>query len=250
MPISFFKTLSALKFTSSFSLILIYMLAIVIILYAEGIFEPCDDTISYNDVDDIVMAMDDDEGEEYEDNTCKGETHLVTNFDSTIQNIAIFVFSFACQQNVFTIVNELYNATRSRVDCVLFTAIGLALILYIVVAIEGYRTYGSEVKGDILLNYPQTGLVTMVSSWMKYCSVIHTILITVGMNIKDFIYIYIVHFSLFSKLLHSYPSLYCTMLDESIHCNNGDTFLSIAIGSQSSVFDKFDQCTKEKISTT
>ena len=55
-------------------------------------------------------------------------------------------------------------------DTVLVTSIGAALILYLFVAIEGYRTYGSEVRGDILLNYPQTGLVTMVHLLVHACA--------------------------------------------------------------------------------
>lgn len=162
LPISFFKTLRALKFASTFSLGLIYMLAIVILLYAQGVFEPCQD-------------QNQQQNQEQDDNPCRGGTQLITTFDSTIKNIAIFVFSFACHQNTFTIVNELKNATRKRVDTVFVSAILLALILYLVVAIEGYRTYGSEVKGDILLNYPQTGLVTMVSLYT--CSYQSTVFI-------------------------------------------------------------------------
>lgn len=153
LPISFFKTLDSLKFTSTLSLILIYALAVGIVLYAEGFFEPCDSRHYYPIEDDQQNI----------DETCRGEVDVVTNFDSTMKNLAIFVFSFTCHQNVFSIVNELKSPTQRRVNFVIAIAIGLALILYLVVAIEGYKTYGSNVKGDILLNYPQTGLVTVVS---------------------------------------------------------------------------------------
>lgn len=45
---------------------------------------------------------------------------------------------------------------------VITASIGLALLLYLIVAFEGYRTYGSNVMGSILLNYPQTALVTIM----------------------------------------------------------------------------------------
>jgi amino acid permease len=48
------------------------------------------------------------------------------------------------------------------VNMVITAAIGSALLLYLIVAFEGYRTYGSNVMGDILLNYPQTALVTVM----------------------------------------------------------------------------------------
>jgi amino acid permease len=186
LPISFFKTLSALKYTSSFSLVLILSLAVIIIMFAEGIFDPCQtnyldygDAYEYkqqNQNDEAQRLMEyyqnpNDDGADFDDDTCRGDTYLVNNFDSTIKNISIFIFSFACQQNVFTIVNELKNATQTRIDIVLVTAIGAALVLYLFVAVEGYRTYGSEVKGDLLLNYPQTGLVTMVS--FLYPNLVH-----------------------------------------------------------------------------
>jgi len=165
LPISFFKTLNALKFTSTLSLMLIYSLAIGVVLYGQGVFDPCES----NDTHYYPVKEDDDE-------ICQGETELVTNFDSTVKNLAIFVFSFTCHQNVFTIVNELKGPTPRRVDSVIIAAIGSALILYMMVAIEGYKTYGSNVKGDILLNYPQNGLVTMVSHLLSLTIVFGSIL--------------------------------------------------------------------------
>ena len=153
LPISFFKTLSALKFTSTLSLILIYTLAVGVVLYAQGVFDACETNDTY-----YYPPKEDDQG----DQVCQGDTDLVTDFDDTIKNLAIFVFSFTCHQNVFTITNELKRPTQQRVNRVIIISISSALILYMIVAIEGYRTYGSEVKGDILLNYPQTGLVTMM----------------------------------------------------------------------------------------
>jgi amino acid permease len=87
---------------------------------------------------------------------------MVTTFESTLANLSIFIFSFTCHQNIFAVVNELKRPTHRRVSTVVATAIGCALILYFIVAIEGYRTFGDNVKGNILLNYPQTGLVTMM----------------------------------------------------------------------------------------
>jgi Amino acid permeases len=135
------------------SLVLIYSLAVGIVLFAQGVFDPCES-----------MNVNDNYLEETDQNidSCKGETQMITNFDGTVQNLAIFVFSFTCHQNVFAITNELKKPTQKRVDRVIIIAIGGALVLYMMVAIEGYRTYGTQVKGDILLNYPQNMLVTVM----------------------------------------------------------------------------------------
>ena len=90
LPISFFQTLDSLKFTSTMSLILIYCLAVGIILYAQGVFDACEshggDTHYYHDglVDDGIEQV------------CKGSTVIITDFDDTVKNLAIFVFSFTC----------------------------------------------------------------------------------------------------------------------------------------------------------
>ncbi len=171
IPISFFRQLDSLKVTSTLSLLLIYGLVIGIVAYAQDMLDPCESpSISQADYTyedgpvNMSMGMFNlEENVSSDDDTCRGETELVTDFGSTMKNLAIFVFSFTCHQNVFTIVNELKRPTQRRVDSVIGIAIGCALMLYLTVAVEGYKTYGSEVKGNILLNYPQNGLVTMVS---------------------------------------------------------------------------------------
>jgi len=96
-------------------------------------------------------------------NECKGETYLITSIPQIIKNLSIFVFSFTCHQNIFTVVNEISNRTTKRIDTVITLTIYTALVLYLIISIEGYKTYGNYVKGDILLNYPQTsGIVTFM----------------------------------------------------------------------------------------
>ena len=148
------------------SLMLIYGLAIGIIAYAQGVFDPCE--VKVSNTDNAQYYLEDANRElDAPIDSCKGETEAFTDFDSTLKNISIFVFSFTCHQNVFTIVNEVKKPTQGRVDAVIAFSIGCALLLYLVVAIEGYATYGNDVKGNILLNYPQTGLVTVVSELRK-----------------------------------------------------------------------------------
>merc|ERR1711862_757175 len=85
---------------------------------------------------------------------------IIASFSDGIKNLAIFVFSFTCHQNIFSVVNEISNRSQRRVDAVIILTIITAIIIYFIVAIEGYNTYGSQVKGDILLNYPQTLMVS------------------------------------------------------------------------------------------
>ena len=91
---------------------------------------------------------------------CKGEVKAVTSFGSTMSNLAVFVFSFTCHQNIFSVCNEISNRTQTKVDSVIFLSIGTALALYLAVAWSGLLTFGDSLQSDILLNYPQSALVT------------------------------------------------------------------------------------------
>ncbi|GMI11829.1 hypothetical protein TrVE_jg6533 [Triparma verrucosa] len=145
--ISFFRTLDALKYTSMVSVVFVLAMTVVIILYSMGIegMSPCKD---YAPPDDDLEAV------------CVGEKDSFTTFESTMSNLAVFVFSFTCHQNIFSVCNELKERTQAKVNTVIFISIGAALLLYLLVAWSGFNTFGSSLQSDILLNYPQNGLVT------------------------------------------------------------------------------------------
>ena len=79
----------------------------------------------------------------------------------TVSVLTVFIFGFTCQQNVFAITNELKDPTPPRVNSVIVRAVGLALTVYICVAVAGYGTFGSEVESDILTNYGTGPIVTV-----------------------------------------------------------------------------------------
>ncbi len=140
MPFSFFHTLDELKKTSALALIFVFVLAFGIVAYAHDIADACPDQVE----------------------ECQGEIVAFTDGPSTLSKLPIFIFAFTCHQNIIPIVNELQNRTQERLNVIIFASIGFALILFYVVAIEGYHTFGSNVRGDILLNYPENGYVTIL----------------------------------------------------------------------------------------
>jgi amino acid permease len=141
LPLSFYRTLDELKKASALALVFVFMLVGMILAYANGLADPCS-------------------GSELE--TCKGDMEPYTNFSSTISKLPIFVFAFTCHQNIFPIVNELELLSQKRLNIVITCSICFALVIFSTVAIEGYRTYGSNVRGDILLNYPENRQVTFL----------------------------------------------------------------------------------------
>ena len=93
---------------------------------------------------------------------CVGEKIAIVDHPQTIlRALPIFVFGFTCQQNIFSVVNELRMPTPHRVSGVVFAAVGTALVLYAAVALFGYSTFGSSVHSDILTNYPDNLLTTL-----------------------------------------------------------------------------------------
>lgn len=86
-------------------------------------------------------------------NECRGTMRELPDAGA-LRALPIFVFGFTCQQNVFSVVNELRVPTMARINGVILLSVAIALLLYSVVALSGYLTYGQKVQADILLSYP------------------------------------------------------------------------------------------------
>ncbi|KAL3756288.1 hypothetical protein ACHAWU_007239 [Discostella pseudostelligera] len=154
LPFSFYRTLDDLKKASALALIFVFVLVWVIIAYANGGANPCE-----NDDDDEL--------------TCRGDVVPFTNFASTVSRLPIFVFAFTCHHNIFPIVNEMELLSQRRLNIVISCSIGFALVIYSIVALEGYQTYGSLVRGDILLNYPENMPVTVLRICIAFMLTLH-----------------------------------------------------------------------------
>jgi len=143
-PLSCLRNLDSLKFTSVMAVGFVIFLTILVILYSADIdtMDPC----SGIDTGDV----------------CKGDTKNAEMTITTGQVIPVFVFAFGCQQNIFAVTNEIERPTMARIDSVIFLAIVLVFIVYMVVAGCGYKTYGDEVEPDILVSYP-TNIVTSIA---------------------------------------------------------------------------------------
>jgi amino acid permease len=151
MPFSFFRQLDDLKKTSALALIFVFFLVFGIVIYAHDIADACP-----NDLEN-----------------CRGEVVEFTDFPTTLSKLPIFIFAFTCHQNIFPIVNELHDRTQERLHSIIFASIGFSLVLFYVVAIEGYKTFGSNVKGDILVNYPVNGYVTSLRISIAFMLALH-----------------------------------------------------------------------------
>lgn len=137
LPLSYFPSLDSLRYTSAISVIMILLLALMIFLYSldlKGtIFDPC------------PLAT-----------SCPNTSHIAfTNHPAHfLRAFPILLFGFSCQQNAFTIVNELREPTRWRLNSIFLAAVGSSWAVNMVVGTCAYITFGSGALSDILKTYP------------------------------------------------------------------------------------------------
>ncbi|KAI6164637.1 transmembrane amino acid transporter protein-domain-containing protein, partial [Pisolithus thermaeus] len=92
----------------------------------------------------------------------RGDVHLVHFTPTFVTTFPVQVFAFTCAQNIFPIFNELKTNSNQRVNIVVGTSIGGAILIYEVIAIFGYLTFGSNVGANIIAMYPSTSVFIAV----------------------------------------------------------------------------------------
>ncbi|CAN0183666.1 unnamed protein product, partial [Hapterophycus canaliculatus] len=91
---------------------------------------------------------------------CRHTHALARSATPLLQTLPIFVFTFTCHQNIFTICNEIVRPTAARIDAVIVCAMLVATSTYLCLCWGAYATFGVGVDGDLLETYPRTGLLT------------------------------------------------------------------------------------------
>ncbi|EMC94077.1 hypothetical protein BAUCODRAFT_220106 [Baudoinia panamericana UAMH 10762] len=127
IPLSFLRKLDSLKYTSVIALVSIaYLVVLVVYHYASG------DTLPE-----------------------RGDINWVQwqGAIPTLASFPIIVFAYTCHQNMFSILNEIANNTPLRTTAVVGASIGSAASIYILVAITGYLSFGTNIMGNIVAQY-------------------------------------------------------------------------------------------------
>ncbi|KAG9313011.1 transmembrane amino acid transporter protein-domain-containing protein [Chiua virens] len=92
----------------------------------------------------------------------RGEVYLVHFTPSFVSTFPVQVFGFTCAQNIFPIYNELRGNSQERLNTVIGVSIGSAVIIYEIIGVFGYLTFGSNVGANIVAMYPSTSLFIAV----------------------------------------------------------------------------------------
>ncbi|KAG9258520.1 transmembrane amino acid transporter protein-domain-containing protein [Emericellopsis atlantica] len=134
IPLSFLKRLDSLKYTSIVALISIGYLIVLVIYHFH-----VDPHAAPENVRVIQWA----------------------GAVETLSALPVVVFAYTCHQNMFSIMNEIKDNSQPSIIRVIGSSIGLAGIIYIVVSITGYLTFGNDVVANIVSMYP-TGVASTI----------------------------------------------------------------------------------------
>lgn len=67
-----------------------------------------------------------------------------------------FIFAFACQQNVFSVANELKDANMKRLGTVCLSSAATGFLVYVPMMVLPFMTFGRSVKSNYLYNLDST----------------------------------------------------------------------------------------------
>lgn len=133
-PISFLKRLDSLKATSALALGAVFYLVFIVVYY-------------YSYPDQPLPP--------------KEEIRLFHPSAQFFTTLPIFVFAFTCHQNIFSVYNELSDNGQSMLNRIITTSIGSAVVVYHIIGVLGYLTFGNIVGSNIIQMYNASLLVTV-----------------------------------------------------------------------------------------
>ncbi|KAF9181031.1 hypothetical protein BGZ49_004923 [Haplosporangium sp. Z 27] len=133
-PLAFLKRLDSLKATSALALSAVFYLVFIVIYFYVKPDHPLPPK------EEIRLV------------------HLSSNFLTTLP---IFVFAFTCHQNIFSVYNELTDNGQSMLNRIITGSIGSAVVVYHVIGVLGYLTFGNGVGSNIIQMYNSSILVTI-----------------------------------------------------------------------------------------
>ncbi|PWN38701.1 hypothetical protein IE81DRAFT_327231 [Ceraceosorus guamensis] len=136
VPLCFLRRLDSLRHTSYLSLVAVLYLVLIVVLYS-------------------VLPS-------YRSSLPpRGEVHWIVLSDANhfVSMFPVFVFAFTCAQNCLPVFNELRSTPErhfERMRISIYTSLGAAAGVYMIVAILGYTTFGSLVSSNIIAMYPSS----------------------------------------------------------------------------------------------
>eukprot|EP00123_Amoebidium_parasiticum_P007826 comp18389_c0_seq1/m.19569 comp18389_c0_seq1/g.19569 ORF comp18389_c0_seq1/g.19569 comp18389_c0_seq1/m.19569 type:complete len:493 (-) comp18389_c0_seq1:254-1732(-) len=92
---------------------------------------------------------------------CRGQIETFTSLVSFLRALPTYLFAFGGHFIIFDLYDTLRNVTVQRLENQVFLpSMSLTTAIYAMFGLFGYFTFGSTVKSNILVNYPDTAPVT------------------------------------------------------------------------------------------
>ncbi|OII75871.1 transmembrane amino acid transporter protein [Cryptosporidium andersoni] len=81
----------------------------------------------------------------------------------SLQTFPILIFAFACQQNIFTVSNELHYRTLPRLSLIIFISITVGILVYFIIGISGYLLFGRLItKANMLELFVENSIELLI----------------------------------------------------------------------------------------
>eukprot|EP00742_Colponemidia_sp_Colp-10_P003609 GILJ01003841.1.p1 GENE.GILJ01003841.1~~GILJ01003841.1.p1 ORF type:complete len:494 (-),score=72.91 GILJ01003841.1:162-1643(-) len=152
-PVTMLRSMTSLRFTSAISLVAVTFLALAIVIRA----------VQHMVGDDTWIPVVQPEAAD------AGSWSWIYLHQGTLNSVSVMSVSFLCHFNVLPVHNDLKNngttsrrPFNARMKLVNYSTIFLVSILYIIVAVFGYATFGTTTAANVLENYmPRDPLLTI-----------------------------------------------------------------------------------------
>eukprot|EP01134_Creolimax_fragrantissima_P005227 CFRG5227T1 len=139
-PLATLKSLWFLAYTSLAAVVCVLWTTFIVFGHYVGLFDPCEGMVS----------------------DCQGPTSAaIWDFAAIMRSFPIFVLGYCIGPVIFNIYNSMEVQSAKRMNMSSAFSISLVTILYIIIAICGYLTYGSNVAPNILDSYPITTVASI-----------------------------------------------------------------------------------------
>ena len=138
IPTTMLKKLDHLRFSSMISVLCFIYIMFIAIVYA------------------LVDGFD------IEDDNVGQIKMFPTSTFSFFESAPLYIFAYGGHPLAFILTNELENPTLKRINITLMNAFSFVTMVYAVVGLCGYFTFGDATKTNILLNYPNDATLIVI----------------------------------------------------------------------------------------
>lgn len=131
-------------------------------------------------------------------------------FTGLFQMLSVAIFAFCCQPNVPAIYHELNRRSSRRMSRVAIGAMSLCLLVYLLMGVTGFLTFGEDTSGNVLANLQ----IFLCQKDMMVISGFACMAVAVTMAFP--LNIFPIRYSLETALFYWRPSLNCRSVSVSI----------------------------------